>query len=87
MIAPEKSPGFPHPKPTTSFWLGQSRSSPYIGFNSSARIPLEAEVVVIGGGLSGVATAYFLLTGPNPPKSIVLVEARELASGATGAFD
>lgn len=85
VVEPEKAPGFPHPHPSTSFWLGQARSSPYIGYNSSQQIPGEAEVVIIGAGLSGVATAYFLLTGPSPPKSVVLLEAREISSGATGA--
>lgn len=83
-IETEKAPGFPHPHPTTSFWLGQSRASPYIGYNSSSEVPSEADVVIIGGGLSGVVTAYFLLHSPKPPKSIVLVEAREISSGATG---
>lgn len=42
------------------------------------------DLVIIGSGYSGVATAYWLMTGPNPPKSIVMLEAREICSGATG---
>lgn len=42
----------------------------------------RAEVVVVGGGLAGVCAAYFLArTGLEP----LLLEARTLASGATGA--
>ncbi|THH16072.1 hypothetical protein EW146_g4508 [Bondarzewia mesenterica] len=32
---------------------------------------------------SGTMTAYFLLTGPNPPKSVLMLEAREACHGAT----
>ncbi|MCL2164123.1 MAG: FAD-binding oxidoreductase [Oscillospiraceae bacterium] len=40
-----------------------------------------ADVVVIGGGIMGVASAYFL---GKKGKSVILCEARNLASGATG---
>ena len=44
-------------------------------------LPSEAEVVVIGGGLMGVSTAYWLArSGVN----VLLVEAHRLAWGATG---
>ncbi|KAK0483681.1 DAO-domain-containing protein [Armillaria novae-zelandiae] len=44
----------------------------------------EADVVIIGSGATGAITALELLSSPNPPKSIVMLEARELCSGATG---
>ena len=42
----------------------------------------SADVVVIGGGVIGTASAYFLAKNG---KSVVLVEAEDLAAGATGA--
>lgn len=34
--------------------------------------------------MTGTLIAYELLTRPDPPKSVVILEARELSSGATG---
>ncbi|MGH9391629.1 MAG: NAD(P)/FAD-dependent oxidoreductase, partial [Vicinamibacteria bacterium] len=42
-----------------------------------------ADVVVIGGGFTGVSTAYHL-SKRFPEKGIALVEAREIANGASG---
>ncbi|KAF8526631.1 FAD dependent oxidoreductase [Hysterangium stoloniferum] len=81
---PDASPKFPHPNPTISFWLQGTRSSRLIGHRTTERLPATADVVLIGAGLSGVATAYFLLTGPDPPSNVVILEAREAGEGATG---
>lgn len=42
----------------------------------------ESDVAIIGGGIAGVATAFFLLR--NTKKNVVLVEANKIAHGATG---
>jgi glycine/D-amino acid oxidase-like deaminating enzyme len=44
---------------------------------------LAADVVIIGGGFTGVSTAYHL-SKRFPEKGIVLIEAQEIASGASG---
>lgn len=44
---------------------------------------LSADVVIIGGGFTGVSTAYHL-SKRFPEKGIVLIEAQGLASGASG---
>ncbi|KAF4335256.1 gamma-glutamylputrescine oxidoreductase [Fusarium beomiforme] len=48
--------------------------------------PTSADVVVIGSGLSGALIAHQLLcsSSPSKPKSVVILEARTAASGATG---
>ncbi|KIJ24528.1 hypothetical protein M422DRAFT_274673 [Sphaerobolus stellatus SS14] len=75
---------YPHPNPSISFWLQGTRSSPLLGHRTTPTLPDTVDVVIIGSGLSGAATAYFLLTGPNPPKSVIILEAREACAGATG---
>ncbi len=42
----------------------------------------KTEVVIIGGGIAGVTTLYFLLK--HTDKKVVLIEAKRLAHGATG---
>lgn len=43
---------------------------------------LDTDVVIVGGGIAGVTTAYFLLTETD--KDIILLEADKIAHGATG---
>ncbi|KAJ7667035.1 DAO-domain-containing protein [Mycena rosella] len=83
--AVEGGKAFPIPKGMSlSYWLQGVRSSPLIDHRTTEDLPKTADVVIIGSGMSGTLTAYELLTRPNPPKSIVIFEAREMCSGATG---
>ncbi|MEK7650004.1 MAG: FAD-binding oxidoreductase [Patescibacteria group bacterium] len=43
---------------------------------------IETDIAIVGGGIAGVATAYYLIK--NTKKNIVLVEADRIAHGATG---
>ncbi|KAK7029525.1 hypothetical protein VNI00_014402, partial [Paramarasmius palmivorus] len=78
------APGYPHPNPCLSFWLQNTRSSSLLGHQTTPELPSTTDVAIIGSGISGAAVAYFLLTGPNPPKSVIMLEAREACHGATG---
>lgn len=64
---------------TVSPWIHQLN-------RKRSAIPLhenvDADVVIVGGGIAGVSTAYFLLKYTE--KSIVLLEADKVAHGATG---
>jgi hypothetical protein len=40
--------------------------------------------VIIGGGVIGVCTAYYLLHSPNPPARVTLIEAYAVAGCASG---
>lgn len=42
----------------------------------------EADVVIVGGGIAGISTAFFLLRNTN--KNVILLEKWKLAYGATG---
>ncbi|KAJ7476754.1 FAD dependent oxidoreductase-domain-containing protein [Mycena latifolia] len=79
----DASPGFPHPAPCLSFWLQGARNSTLLGHRTTGALLATADVTIIGSGLSGAAIAYFLLTGPNPPARVTLLEAREACHGAT----
>jgi glycine/D-amino acid oxidase-like deaminating enzyme len=71
--------GEPEPIENRSPWLAQLPLRP-------AAAPLgedtEADVVVVGAGIAGVATAHFLLQDTG--RSVLLVERDRVATGATG---
>jgi hypothetical protein len=80
------SPGYPRPNPSLSFWLQHTRNSHLLGHRTTDTLPDKTDVTIIGSGLSGAATAHFLLTaGPEDrrPRSVTLLEAREACDGAT----
>lgn len=68
----------PYPHPTKSFWLDDI---PLL--ESSVPIPDETDVVIIGSGISGASAAYHLQK-VDPALKVVVFEARDFSSGATG---
>ncbi|KXJ84742.1 FAD dependent oxidoreductase [Microdochium bolleyi] len=69
-----------------SFW--RSAPHPLDDHRSTPELPAKADIAVIGAGYAGVATVYHILDhckahGVSPPE-IVILEAREACSGATG---
>jgi glycine/D-amino acid oxidase-like deaminating enzyme len=66
-----------------SYWLEQVRCDPLLDHRSTEALPKQADTVIIGSGLSGTLVAkHHLETWPN--RTVVVVEAREFCSGATG---
>ena len=63
-----------------SVWL--AGKAPYVRAEALAG-GRTADLIIIGGGFTGVSTAYHL-SQRFPGKGIVLVEAREIANGASG---
>jgi glycine/D-amino acid oxidase-like deaminating enzyme len=65
---------------TKSFWLGNSgayqENSPLAG-------DLKCDVVIVGGGFAGIATAYFLRKA-EPSLSVAVLEAEVIGFGASG---
>ncbi len=73
----------PRANPTQPFW--QEPPADIADLRVTPDLPAAADVVIIGSGLTGAAVAWNLLrTGPQPPRSIVMLEARQTSSGATG---
>ncbi|EAU36654.1 predicted protein [Aspergillus terreus NIH2624] len=81
-------PGIPTPNPTSSFWLRTPH--PELSKIQSAQLPAEADVVIIGSGITAASIARTLLeestdSGAKSSRpSIVILEARDVCSGATG---
>ncbi|KAG2424838.1 hypothetical protein HYH02_015101, partial [Chlamydomonas schloesseri] len=77
--------------PTSSYWLKGLNSSSAAARGrpaparpqAPAQLPAAADVVIIGGGIAGVSTAYHLRKS-RPELQVVLLEARQLSGGATG---
>ncbi|CAG8948963.1 hypothetical protein HYFRA_00002091 [Hymenoscyphus fraxineus] len=73
--------GLPHTNPTKSYW--QRNPHRIADLRSTASLPTYSKYIIIGSGITGASIAYKLL-GQEPAASIVLLEARQAASGATG---
>ena len=67
--------------PTPSWWLEHAGGTDPSGTADPPPVPEAADFVVVGGGLSGVSTAYWL---NKLGHSCVLIEGRGLAGGASG---
>jgi glycine/D-amino acid oxidase-like deaminating enzyme len=79
-------PPVPVPNATQPFWLTEPH--PLANHRSTESLPTRCDILIIGAGYSGVATAYHLLSSRDErdkeKPSIVIIEAREACSGATG---
>ncbi|EPE05090.1 fad dependent oxidoreductase [Ophiostoma piceae UAMH 11346] len=74
--------GLPSENPSASYWL-HDPSSVLLGHRSTPELPAEADVVVIGSGITG-SFAADKLVGSGDGGSVLLLEAREACFGATG---
>ncbi|KAL4789682.1 FAD dependent oxidoreductase [Aspergillus venezuelensis] len=76
----------PVSNPTASYWRGEPHWLDQ--HRSTEQLPTQADIVIIGAGIAGVSTVYHLVNrhrGDNAPQpSILLLEARQVCSGATG---
>ncbi|KAI9170874.1 GTP-binding protein RHO1 [Paramyrothecium foliicola] len=83
MIRANASPGYPVPNPTSSFWQEDPPFPQLIDVQQD--LPQEADVVIIGSGISAAAAAKSLLELAGTEQlRVVVLEARQLCSGATG---
>ncbi|KUJ21530.1 FAD dependent oxidoreductase [Mollisia scopiformis] len=81
-VDPTASKPFPVANATLPYWRTEHHEID--SHRSTEDLPTECDVLIIGSGLAGASTAYFLTDdNPSPPR-IVMLEAREVCSGATG---
>lgn len=74
----------PVPNATVPYWRTELHHLDE--FRSTADLPKDTDIAIIGAGMSGVAIAYNLLQlyGKEAKPSITILEARQVCSGATG---
>lgn len=76
--------GLPCPTPTKSYW--QTPPDDIADLETSP-LPQETDIVIIGSGITGAGIAWNLFNrcpASEPPPAIVMLEARQACSGATG---
>ncbi|KAK3316471.1 FAD dependent oxidoreductase-domain-containing protein [Apodospora peruviana] len=75
----------PRDGPTQSYW--QDPPDAIADLRTTSELPNSADVVIIGSGITGAAVAWNLLQADdtqNKKRTIVMLEARQACSGATG---
>lgn len=81
--SPGSPPGpFPVPNATLPFWRTDLHELD--SHRSTVELPQQCDVLIIGSGLSGATIAYHILDDNPSPPSMVILEARQACSGATG---
>lgn len=78
----------PVPDPTRSYWHAEP-SARLLGHRTTTELPAEADVVVVGAGVTGAFAARELVLGEggnggSGGRRVVCLEAREVCWGATG---
>src|ERR1700730_14450779 len=74
------SPGIPVPNPTLSFWT--IPNSPIAKHLSD--LPSHADIIILGSGITGTSFARTVLDHGSNPLQIVMLDARDACSGASG---
>lgn len=84
--ADERAKAMPVANPTLSYWQAHSQDSPIHDHGKEDALPRTdsiADVCIVGSGISGTIAAY-ALQQQAPHLSIIMLEARQACSGATG---
>ncbi|KAH6902643.1 FAD dependent oxidoreductase-domain-containing protein [Coprinopsis sp. MPI-PUGE-AT-0042] len=86
---PDPQPvSLPVSKPTKSFWVDSPGANPLAREGSEGDLTNEADVCIIGSGITGVSAAWHLAGmlggGEGVERRVVVLEARGFCSGATG---
>ena len=82
-MSADSSNSLPRDAPCLSYWQQTTRAFPYLFANRDQLVPSKAKYVIIGSGISGGLTAFQLLESGVKGEDVVILEAREAASGAS----
>lgn len=69
--------GLPVPNPTRSFWIDSPHANPLAKEGSSGPLTEDADICIIGAGITGVSSAYHLAQNLGTGKTVVILEARD----------
>lgn len=73
----------PKPTPSLSYWQHTTRAFPHLQENHTAPVLSSSKYVIIGSGIAGGLTAFELVQAGVKAEEIIILEAREDASGAS----
>lgn len=76
------TPCLPVPNATVPFW--RTDLDPLDSHRSTEELPSHCDILVIGAGYAGASTVHHILKQQTSPLKILLLEAREACSGASG---
>lgn len=76
------SPGIPVQNSSVPFWTVPN--SPIAQHGADKELPEDADVVIIGSGITGASIAKTILENSESPIRVVMLEARDACSGASG---
>ncbi|CAG8150243.1 unnamed protein product [Penicillium salamii] len=79
----ESSRSLPNPTPCLSYWQRTTRGFQHLYENKDVPLPSSSPYVIVGSGIAGGLTAFELIEGGVKAEEIVILEAREAASGAS----
>lgn len=77
-------PSLPHDPSSLSLWHRTTRSFPHLHANRLNPVPPATKYVIVGSGISGALTGWELIESGVKGDEIVILEAREAVSGASG---
>lgn len=77
------SRSLPNANPCLSYWQRTTRGFPYLFERQLDPVPETSKYVIIGSGISGGLTAFSLLEAGVKAEDLIILEAREAASGAS----
>lgn len=80
MLSRESPSPLPNANSSKSFWLSEPE---LVGYRTTDDLPSEADVVVIGTGVTGTSALRYLVQS-GKKLNIVALEAREVCWGASG---
>lgn len=76
------TPCLPVPNATIPFW--RTDLDPLDSHRSTEELPSHCDILVIGAGYAGASTIHHILKQQTSPLKILILEAREACSGASG---